>query len=261
MPAIPSNILKLYDGPIYLLFNTISVAFLIFVLCNKKIRNNLNFVYTITLLIVASELFAISNLQWSLPEWKTKFHKIDNPLDKLRDGFTSKRIIDTVKGNEYFRDDRSFNVNYPDNYGYNKHAENFSTYFQRYNGLKNINITDGEIKLVKLFFGASNEAKKIFLSNSLDHKNIISFINDSNTFEKVNNLKVKILIDEYDGNSLTLEILSEKKGWLSFIDNWDYGWVATVNKREVPIYKLLESYKSIKIKKGFSKVKFQYKPW
>ena len=118
-----------------------------------------------------------------------------------------------------------------------------------------------EIELVKLFYGASNEAKKIFLSNSLDHKNIVSFIKDSNAFEKANDLKVKILIDEYDGNSLTLEILSEKKGWLSFIDNWDYGWVATVNKREVPIYKLLESYKSIKIKKGFSKVKFQYKPW
>ena len=261
LPAILGYILRLYDGPIYLLFNIIGSAFLIFVLYNKKIRDNLNIIYTITFLIVASELFAISNLQWSLPEWKTKFYKIENPLDKLRDGFNSKRIIDTVKGNEYFRDDRSFNVNYPDNYGYNKHAENFSKYFQRYNGLKNIDITEDEIELVKLFYGASNEAKKIFLSKSLDHKNIVSFIKDSNAFEKANNFKVKILIDEYDGNSLTLEILSEKKGWLSFIDNWDYGWVATVNKREVPIYKLLNSYKSIKIKKGFSKVKFQYKPW
>ena len=35
------------------------------------------------------------------------------------------------------------------------------------------------------------------------------------------------------------------------------------NKNEdyVEIFKSLGSYKSIKIKKGFSKVKFQYKPW
>ena len=84
LPSVPGDILRLYDGPIYLLFNIISAAFLIFVLCNKKIRDNLNLIYTITLLIVVSELFVISNLQWSLPEWKTKFHKIDNPLDSNR---------------------------------------------------------------------------------------------------------------------------------------------------------------------------------
>ena len=78
LPIIPGNILKLYDGPIYLLFNIISVTFLIFVLYNKKTRDNISLIYTITLLIVALELFVISNLQWSLAEWKTKFYKIEN---------------------------------------------------------------------------------------------------------------------------------------------------------------------------------------
>ena len=261
LPILLGNILKLYDGPIYLLFGTISSIFLVIVLLNKKNYHNLNFFYMSILLIVALELFVISNLQWSLPEWKTKFYKTENPLAKLRDGFNSRRVIDTVKGNEYFRDNRLFNVNYPDNYGYNNHAKNFSTYFKRYNGIKKNDISDEEIKLVKLFYGASNEAKKIFLSSSLEHKNIISFIKDSNSFEQNNNFEIKILINDYDGNSLTIEIFSQKEGWLSFIDNWDYGWIATVNRKKVPIYKLLESYKSIKIKKGFSKVKFQYKPW
>ena len=88
------------------------------------------------LLIVSSELFVISNLQWSLPEWKTVFYKSEKPLKKLQDGFFKKRIIDTVKGNEYYRDNGLFNVNYPDSYGYNNHAKNFSTYFRRYNGKK-----------------------------------------------------------------------------------------------------------------------------
>jgi len=260
-PVLVGNILKLYDGPIYLIFGILSTIFLITVSLNKKIQNNLNFFYTSILLIVALELFVISNIQWGLSEWKTKFYKTENPLEKLRNGFISRRIIDTVKGNEYFRDNRSFNVNYPDNYGYDKHAKNFSTYFKRYNGLKNNNISDEEIRLVNFFYGASSEAKKIFLSSSLDHRNIVSFIEDSISFEKTNDIQIKIIIDEYDGNNLAIEIVSDKEGWLSYIDNWDYGWIATVNQKKVPIYKLLESYKSIKIKKGFSKVKFQYKPW
>ena len=64
-----------------------------------------------------------------------------------------------------------------------------------------------------------------------------------------------------DGNNITLNINTKYDGWLSFIDNWDYGWVATVNEKNTPIYKLLDTYKSVKIKKGFSIVKFQYKPW
>ena len=261
LPAVFGNILKLYDGPIYLFFNIFSATFLILVLLNRKFCNNLNLFYTVILLIVSLELFVISNLQWSLPEWKTKFYKTENPLSNLRNGFTSSRIIDTVKGNEYFRDGRSFNVNYPDNYGYDQHAKNFSTYFQRYKGIKNNDISDEDIKLVKLFYGASDEAKKIFLSNSSDHKNIVSFIKDSISFENKNDFKIKILLDEYDGNNLVLEVITNKEGWLSFIDNWDKGWVAFVDEENVPIFKLLGSYKSIKIKKGFSKVKFQYKPW
>ena len=136
-----------------------------------------------------------------------------------------------------------------------------SYYFQRYGGIKNKNISDNDIRLVKLFYGATDEAKKIFLSQSIDHRNIVSFINDSNVFEKSNDISIKIFINEYDGNNLRLEISSENNGWLSFIDNWDHGWVATVNGEKAKIYKLLQSYKSIKIKKGFSKVKFQYKPW
>ena len=261
LPIILGNYLKLYNGPIYILFSIFSISLLMVTLLHKKLRQKIRLISTLILLLVSSELFVISNLQWSIAGWKTKFYKTENPLRKLQDGFNSKRIIDTVKGNEYFRDNRLFNVNYPDNYGYDKHAKNFTTYFQRYNGEKNNNISDSDIKLVKLFYGATDEAKKIFLSESLDHENIVSFIYDSNAFEKSNEFSMKILIDEYDGNILKLEVESEKDGWLSFIDNWDYGWEATINGKKTPIYKLLQSYKSIKIKKGFSKVKFQYKPW
>ena len=159
LPNILGNILKLYDGEIYILFNIFCIIFLITILSKNRLRKNITQFYTAILFLSSLELFVLSNLQWSLPEWKTKIYKIDNPLKELQNGFNSKRIIDTVKGNEYFRDNRSFNVNYPDSYGYKKHAENFDTYFQRTNGIKNINISNNDIELVKLFYGASNEAK------------------------------------------------------------------------------------------------------
>ena len=212
-------------------------------------------------MLVSFELFSISNLQWSLKNWKTKLEKSTNPKQQLQTAFKSKRIIDTVKGNEYFRDDRSFNINYPDNYGYEPHAKNLMKYFKRYNGEKKTDVTDNEIELVKYFYGASSEAKKIFFTKKLHEKNIILFVNDSINYEKESNFINKILIKKYNGNNLELEISTNNDGWLNFIDNWDPDWEATLNNNKVEIFKSLGSYKSIKIKKGFSKVKFQYKPW
>tara|TARA_Y100000389_G_scaffold199798_1_gene238885 strand:- start:1673 stop:3814 length:2142 start_codon:yes stop_codon:yes gene_type:complete len=260
LPIFIGAVLKSYNGIIYLLFTVTSTIFIITIIL-KKIKKNFNLIYISILFFVALELFILSNIQWAIPEWKTKIYKIENPLDKLQDGFTSSRIIDTVKGNEYFRDNRSFNVNYPDNYGYNAHAKNFSNYFKRYGGKKKGSVSANDIELVKFFYGVSRDSKRIFLSKSLNHNNIISFINDSIKFEKINNTKINILIEKYDGNKLQLEIYSKNEGWLSYIDNWDYGWIAIVNGEKAQISKLLGSYKSIKIKKGFSKVKFQYKPW
>ena len=175
--------------------------------------------------------------------------------------FQSKRIIDTVKGNEYFRDDRSFNINYPDNYGYEPHTKNFMKYFKRYNGEKQINITDTQLKKVKYFYGVSNEAKKIFFTKKLHTEDIILLVNDSINYEKESNFESKILIKKYNGNNLEIELFTNKDGWLNFVDNWDPDWIAYLNNNKVEIFKSLGSYKSIKIKKGFSKVKFQYKPW
>ena len=79
------------------------------------------------ILTVSAELFIISNLQWGIDKWKTNYVKTNDPLNDLRLAFSKKRIIDTVKGNEYFRDGKKFNINYPDNYGYNFHAIKFRT--------------------------------------------------------------------------------------------------------------------------------------
>ena len=141
------------------------------------------------------ELFVISNLQWGLDSWKTKLKPENQPLKKLQEAFLSKRIIDTVKGNEYFRDQRKFNINYPDNYGYNSHSKVYSIYFNRYEGKKRDQVNDNDLKLVKYFFGTDKDAKKIFFTKNNNHRNIKEFVNDNKNFEKTNIINYEILIE------------------------------------------------------------------
>ena len=84
---------------------------------------------------------------------------------------------------------------------------------------------------------------------------------DSDLYEINSNFNHRILLEKYDGNNVEINISTNQKGWVSYIDNWDRDWEAYVNNDKVEIYKLLGSYKSIKVKKGFSNIKFQYKPW
>ena len=125
------------------------------------------------------ELFALSNIQWSIIEWKTKIVITKKPLDELKSAFISKRILGTVKGNQYFRDNKKFNINYPDNYGYDSHAKNFSTFFKRYNGEIIENIKPETINSVKKFYGLDEEAKKIFFTKNNYYIDINNFVQSS----------------------------------------------------------------------------------
>ena len=263
-PNIIGYFISLYNGEIYIIFNIISLI-LISILFIKRKKVNLRkfkllFIFLL-IFTVSAELFIISNLQWGLDKWKTNYVQTSNPLDELRLAFNKKKIIDTVKGNEYFRDNKRFNVNYPDNYGYNSHAKNFTKYFERYGGKIKEGVNETDIYYVKKFYGNSEPYKKIFFSENIKYENIVNFMKDSDLYEINSNFNHRILLEKYDGNNVEINITTDQMGWVSYIDNWDRDWEAYVNNDKVEIYKLLGSYKSIKVKKGFSNIKFQYKPW
>ena len=166
-----------------------------------------------------------------------------------------------MKGNTYYRNGFKFNLNHPDNYGYASHAKNFSKYFERSSAKKHDWLNEDEIILVEKFYGLNEKPKKIFFINEINYKKIEDFINDSENFEKKSNFKFDINLKKYNGSELFLTVKTEKEGWLSFIDNWDEDWKAYVNNKPVKIFKLFNSYKSIKIKNGKSKIVFKYVPW
>ena len=263
LPDYIGNILQLYNGWIYVIFNIISVFIIIFIFFRKKFeKNNLKiYISAFIILTTTFELFVLSNIQWSIKEWKTKLVKTIDPLDELRSAFISNRIVGTVKGNQYFRDNKKFNINYPDNYGYNSHARNFMTFFNRYEGESLKDIKPEVINSVKKFYGLDNNAKKIFFTKNNSHLDIHNFVKNSEEDELNSKFQYNFIVEKYDGNNLELNISSENDGYLSYIDNWDTDWIAFINNKKVKINKLFNSYKIIKIKKGFSNVKFQYKPW
>ena len=263
LPYYISSFLQLYNGLIYVIFNFIILFIIIFVFFRKKIQINNLKIYVSIFVIMATtfELFALSNIQWSIIEWKTKIVITKKPLDELKSAFISKRILGTVKGNQYFRDNKKFNINYPDNYGYDSHAKNFSTFFKRYNGEIIENIKPETINSVKKFYGLDEEAKKIFFTKNNYYIDINNFVQSSEKDELSSKFQYNLIIEKYDGNTLEINISTESDGYLSYIDNWDPDWIAFINNRQVNINKLFNSYKIIKIKKGFSNIKFQYKPW
>ena len=156
---------------------------------------------------------------------------------------------------------KKFNINYPDNYGYDSHAKNFITFYKRYGGELVENIKPEVINSVKKFYGLDNNAKKIFYTKNNSHLDIHNFVKNSEKDELSSKFEYSFVIEKYDGNSLEINVSTENDGYLSYIDNWDADWVAFTNGKKVKINKLFNSYKIIKIKKGFSNVKFQYKPW
>ena len=266
LPVFIGNILKLYDGEIYIIFTIISLLTLIGILSLKKeklFEKNYRAIISITILfITSSELFVISNLHWALPKWQTDLStQSQKPLKKLQEAFMSPRIVTTVKGNNYFRNEMKFNLNYPDSYGYASHAENFTKYFKRYGGKKHERINKDAAILVDTFYGLDEKSKKIFFSEKIDYASIEDFMIESEDFENESNFKFLIDIKKYNGNQLFLEVQSENSGWVSFIDNWDQDWKAFVNEEPVKIFKLFNSYKTIKIGNGKSKIVFKYIPW
>jgi len=258
------SFIKLYDGGIYIIFSLISLTFLFLTILNRKYLLDKNFKFIICFLILfiaTSELFVISNVQWSLADWKTpRDTKKINALNELKNAFLSTRISTVVKGNTYFRNKRKFNINYPAQFGYQTHTNNYDRYFDR-NGKKKSEISSESIKLVNSFYGLDQNGKKIFFTKNLNFTNIESFVRQSFKDESKSNFVSDIELNKYDGNSLHLKVYSDNDGWLNFIDNWDPGWRAWVNKKEVKISKLFNSYKSIKILKGKSDITFIYYPW
>jgi hypothetical protein len=101
--------------------------------------------------------------------------------------------------------------------------------------------------------------KRLFLSKEIDHTSIKGFIMDSVETESrfVRSLQLKY----YNGEILRLAVTNTKPLYISFIDNWDPDWRATVNGQHQPVEKLFGTFKSLGIQAGTHDIIFYYSPF
>jgi uncharacterized membrane protein YfhO len=67
-------------------------------------------------------------------------------------------------------------------------------------------------------------------------------------------------VNVYNGDVLKLTVSAPTDGYISFIDNWDPNWKATLDDHSVQIELLFGTFKSLKIPVGVHKVVFAYCP-
>ncbi len=256
-------ILGLYDGEIHIIFTFLIIIYILsFFNKDTFFIFNRNFFLISFVIITYSELFVISNLQWSLKEWKTTDTFIKLKIkNEFKNQLNDKREIKPIHGNNFFRD-KKFQINNFMDWGYQSHVELVRKYYPLYpiNSKPNEEISDLQLDNFKKFFGISGNTK-IFISSRINHNNLESFFNDSDNFKSSNNFELNINWEEYYGNNLEINLITEQAGWLTFVDNWDPYWRAYINNKEVKIDKLFHSYKSVKFEKGSNTIQFVYQPF
>jgi hypothetical protein len=125
-------------------------------------------------------------------------------------------------------------------------------YFQRYNDF--LRKGEREPAAKELLLGMV-DGRKLRFSQAIDHASIQAFLDDARQFVGVERVVA------YDGDELSVEVQAPADGYLSFIDNWDPDWEASVNGSPVSIELLFGTFKSVRLPAGKHLVVFRYRPF
>jgi len=145
-----------------------------------------------------------------------------------------------------------------DGWGFIRHEAFFSQYF-RLDGSPRPDVSREQITAAMRFFGSDRNAKRLFLSSRIDFANPLDFMADVDATAASGDTDITVAF--FDGDTLRVNIQTPARDrWLSYVDNWDANWTATVDGREVAIERLFGSYKSVRVPAGRSTVVFSYRP-
>ncbi len=192
----------------------------------------------VVFIVASAEMWPVGTRTW-LKDQKEKVEKkrINLNLNKnYKTSFETKRL--SYNGNIMLRS--AYNTGIIGNW-----------YFERYIQFldKFENESDDRDSLLGLIDG-----RKIFISKSLQHNTIQSFLQDSQDFNQSGSLI------SYDGDNLIWMIDLPQDGYFSFIDNWDPYWKVFVDDKEKPIQLLFGTFKAVYLEKGIHRVHFKYNP-
>ncbi len=101
-------------------------------------------------------------------------------------------------------------------------------------------------------------SRRLYFSKAIDYSSIGEFLSDADRHSAVSELDM--VVEEYDGDYLRVTVEARREGYLSFIDNWDQDWKATVGGDRVEIERLFGTFKAVALKAGRVTVEFAYRP-
>src|SRR5262249_45075808 len=197
---------------------------------------------------------SISNAQWAYPP-HTKFVASETLIDVVNRSFSQPRKLTPHLVDPTARDN---SVGLVDGWGLIRHGLFFSQYF-RLDGSARPDVPHDQITAAMRFFGANRDAKRLFLSSRIDFASPLDFMAEVDATAASGDADIAVTF--FDGDTLRVDIRAPAHGrWLSYVDNWDANWTATVDGREVAIERLFGSYKSVRVPAGRSTVVFSYRP-
>lgn len=103
------------------------------------------------------------------------------------------------------------------------------------------------------------DGRRLHFTKTAEHQTAEEFLADADAAMRTGH--VTIHVNRYDGDTLEAEIDTDTPGYLNFIDNWDPHWTAVVNDQKSPVLCVLGTFKAVRVERGKSRVRFEYRPF
>lgn len=97
-----------------------------------------------------------------------------------------------------------------------------------------------------------NDGQRFFFVPKLDFASPQEFIDTAHRFRAEQGCREEVR--EFDGDFVDLKIKCGADGYLCYIDNWDPSWRCRVNRKDVPLKLLMETFKAVPINANTTEV-------
>lgn len=135
------------------------------------------------------------------------------------------------------------------------YKDNYYRFYQNNNVLPHAFLV-GEYSVIK----DKKQSLKTIFSNDFDLRHEI-VLEDDPKISRVNKDIGDVKIINYQPNKIEISVDSKNNALLLLMDNYDKGWKASVDGKNVPIFRANYTFRAISVERGEHAVRFWYDPW
>jgi hypothetical protein len=99
------------------------------------------------------------------------------------------------------------------------------------------------------------DGRRLFVTARGDHGRLREFLEDDAR------LAARVRVLAYTGDELAAEVDAPRAAFLTFVDNWDPYWTASVDGRAQALYPAFGTFKAVAVPAGTHRVEFRYAPF